>query len=147
MKIIDKVFGWLLVVGSLLHAIGSFAAYKYVPETLLWALSTSLAGLLLAGINLLRVGRPGDHTLAWLSFAGSVAWIIMALAFGKLIGNLFDFRVLIHAFNALVLAGFSLRSALAEMPMQTSDALRAQRTQQPPAKVAPITGPRIGIGA
>jgi hypothetical protein len=67
-----------------------------MPETLLWSLSATVAGLLLAGINLLRAGRPNDYNLAWLSFAGCLAWIGMAIAFGRLIGNFFDFRVLIQ---------------------------------------------------
>lgn len=31
MKILDVTFAWLLVVGSLLHAAGSFVAYKNMP--------------------------------------------------------------------------------------------------------------------
>jgi len=111
MKVVDRVFGWLLVVGSLLHAVGSFAAYRSMPEVLLWSLSGSLAGLLLAALNLLRAGRPGDHSLARVSFAGCVAWVAVALGFGKVIGNFLDFRVLTHAIIAAVLAVFSVWAA------------------------------------
>lgn len=112
MKILDVTFAWLLVVGSLLHAAGSFVAYKNMPALLLWSLSGTLAGLLLASLNLLRAGRPGDPTLAWVSFAGCLGWISVALGFGKVSGNLFDVRALMHAINAAVLAAMSLRTAL-----------------------------------
>jgi len=54
----------------MLHAGGSFAAYRHAPAKLLWSLSRTLAGLLLVSLNPLRVGRPGDRALAWVSFAG-----------------------------------------------------------------------------
>jgi hypothetical protein len=78
---------------------------------LLWALSASFATFLLAAINLLRTGRTGDRTLAWISFAGCVVQVAFAISFGLLIANIFDFRPLATAIIALVLAAFSLRSA------------------------------------
>jgi hypothetical protein len=115
MKIVDRIFGWLLVLGSLLHAMGSVAAYRNTPVTLVWALSGTLAGLLVAGLNLLRVSRPHDRALAWTSFAGCLGWLAVDIAFGKAFGNVFDPRVLIHAINAVVLAVLSLRTlALAD---------------------------------
>jgi hypothetical protein len=111
MKILDLTFGWLLVVGSLLHAMGSVASYGNMPLLLVWSLSGTLAGLLLASLNLLRAGRPGDRVLAWVSFTGCLGWIAVALAFGKVSGNLLDVRALTHAINAAVLAVMSLRTA------------------------------------
>jgi len=112
MKTADRAFGWLLAVGGILHGLGSWKAYASKPETLLWALSASLAALLLAALNVLRVGRSGDRPLAWVCAGGSIAWIVVALAFGALIGNVFDFRASIHGLDAAVLAGFSFRTAL-----------------------------------
>jgi hypothetical protein len=109
-KIADRIFGWLLIVGSLLHAMGSVAGYRNMPVTLVWALSGTLAGLLLAGLNLLRVERPNDRALAWMSFAGCLGWIAVALSFGKAFGNVFDFRVLTHVIITMVLAAMSLRT-------------------------------------
>jgi hypothetical protein len=109
-KTIDRVFGWLLVVGGLLHAVGSWAGFKNKPEILVWALCGSLAALLLAAMNLLRVNRPQDRGLAWVCFWGCLAWILVALGFGASIGNMLDPRAVIHAVNAAVLAGMSLRS-------------------------------------
>jgi uncharacterized SAM-binding protein YcdF (DUF218 family) len=79
---------------------------------LLWAECAALAVLLLAAINLLRVGRPQDKTLAWISFLGCIAWIAASFTFGRLIGNVFDFRPLTHVVLTIALAVFSLRTAL-----------------------------------
>jgi hypothetical protein len=83
-----------------------------MPTLLVWSLSGTLAGLLLASLNLLRTGRPGDRALAWVSFAGCLGWIAVALGFGVASGNVLDVRALTHAINAAVLAALSLRSAL-----------------------------------
>ena len=112
MKLIDRIFGWLLVASALLHAWGSWMGYATQPETLLWSLSGSLAALLVAALNLLRVNRSQDRGLAWVCVAGSVAWAVVAIAFGRLMGSVLDPRALIHAVIALALAGFSLRGAL-----------------------------------
>ena len=112
MKVVDRVFGWLLVLGVFGHATGCWFAYKNKPELLLWSECATLAGLLLAAVNLLRVGRSGDSTLVWVSFFGCVAWVVIAVSFGRLIDNMLDFRPLINLVLALGLAGFSLRSAI-----------------------------------
>ena len=112
MKILDRTFGWLLVVGGLLHASGSWHTFHNDPPQLLWALSGSLAALLVAALNLLRVGRPTDRPLAWVSFFASVAWVAVAVGFGVVIGNLADPRAVIHAVTAAVLAGLSLQTLM-----------------------------------
>jgi hypothetical protein len=112
MKITDRILGWLLVVASLLHTMGAVGAYRNMAVTLVWALSGTLAGLLLAGLNLLRVGRPNDRTLAWVSFAGCLGWMAVALAFGKVTGNIFDFRPFTHVIITALLAAMSLRTAM-----------------------------------
>lgn len=112
MRTVDRVFGWLLFLGGIGHGLGSVRAYAHKPELLLWALCATLAGWLLAALNLMRVGRPADRTLAWVSFFGCLAWVAVAVAFGRLVGNMLDFRALINLILALVLAAFSLRTAL-----------------------------------
>src|SRR6516164_2810609 len=102
--VLDRIFGWLLVAGGLLHAVGSWQAFHNDPSRLLWALSGSLAALLVAALNLLRAGRPSDRPLAWVSFAASMAWVAVAVGFGAVIGHLTDPRAVIHAVNAAVLA-------------------------------------------
>jgi hypothetical protein len=112
MRNVDRVFGWLLVVGGLLHTVGSVTLLANKPDVLVWALSGSLAALLLASLNLMRVNRPNDRTLAWVCTAGSIAWVLIAIGFGASIGNVLDPRAITHAVNAAVLAGFSLRTAV-----------------------------------
>lgn len=110
MKPIDHTFGWLLVICSILHIFGSYSLYQGRPETFLWSLSATLAGLLVAALNLLRIGRPGDRALAWVSFSGCVGWLAIVLAFGAIIGNMLDLRVVVLTIIAVVLAVFSIRT-------------------------------------
>ncbi len=65
MRITDKIFGWLLLLSSLLHGWGSWMHYHAQPEMLLWAEGAGLAGMLVAALNLMRANRPQDRTLAW----------------------------------------------------------------------------------
>jgi hypothetical protein len=106
----DLTLGWLLVIGGLLHAYGSIKAYDAMSPTLVWALSGSLAALLLAAINIMRANRPHDRTLASVAFVGSLAWLALAIDFGLSIGHVLDVRVVWHAICAVGLAGFSLRT-------------------------------------
>jgi hypothetical protein len=112
MKALDRVFGGLMFLGGVGHGLGSYRAYSNDPRTLFWALSASFAIFLLASVNLLRAGRNGDRALAWISVAGCAVWIGFVLWFGRLLGNMLDFRPLLNLVIALALAMFSLRSAL-----------------------------------
>jgi|SRR5690349_7242051 hypothetical protein len=112
MKTLDRVFGCLMFLGGVGHGLGSYQFYKSQPMNLLWALSASFATFLLAALNLLRTGRPGDRSLAWTSFVGCLVQVGFAVCFGLLIRNMLDFRPLVTAIIALVLAAFSLRSAV-----------------------------------
>ena len=113
MKTVDRVFGWLLVVCTAMHCVGCLIAFLHTnPDMLLWTEGAGIGGFLLAAVNLLRVNRPDDHGLAWVSAAGCLAWAIMAVAFGLRIGNVFDPRPLVHTLVTLTLLGFSLRTAL-----------------------------------
>lgn len=119
MGMVDRIFGWLMVLGSLAHSMGSLHAYGAKPELLLWAESGTLAALLVAALNLLRAGRPEDRVLAWVSVAACVGWLALVLAFGKLVGNYFDFHVLIFMAITLMLLFMSLRTALGKAKRET----------------------------
>ena len=130
MKTVDRVFGWLLVVATAMHCVGCLIAFLHTnPDMLLWTEGAGIGGFLLAAVNLLRVNRPVDRGLAWVSAAGCVAWAVMAIAFGVRIGNVFDPRPLSHTIITLVLFGFSLRTALgkAAVAVQTGPS-RADKT-------------------
>jgi hypothetical protein len=116
MKTLDRVFGYLMILGGVGHTLGSLKVYGKEPMTLLWALSASLAVFLLAALNLLRSGTNPDRRLAWICAIGCLAWVGFAMCFGMLIGNVFDFRPLLNAVIALVLALFSVRTALRAQP-------------------------------
>ncbi len=84
---------------------------------MLWALSATLAGLLLGALNILRIGRPRDRTLAWISFAGCLGWLAGVIGLGAVIGNVLDFRVVTMGLITVVLAIFSFRSARGSYPV------------------------------
>jgi hypothetical protein len=109
---LDRMFGWLLAIGAAGHAYGTYETYPFATVTFVWSLSGSLAAGLLAAVNLLRVNRPRDATLAWISTSGCAAWLLTALAFGLAANSLRDARVAYHIVVAAVLLVFSLRSAL-----------------------------------
>lgn len=115
MKVLDRIFGCLLVVAGVAHATGSWFATRNQPFTRLWAESATFAIFLLAAVNLLRTARPGDRALAWISFAGCLIWIGFALAVGALVGNFLYFPVVANVVVSLVLAAFSVRTALRTM--------------------------------
>jgi len=119
-KIADWIFGWLLFLGGIGHGLGSLKAYSHSPELLLWAECATLAVWLLAALNLLRASRPEDRPLAWVSFFGCLAWGAAAVAFGRLIRDVLDFRPLINLILALVLAAFSLRTASTRASVSTT---------------------------
>ena len=118
MKLVDRIFAVVLIVGGLLHGVGSYLGYRHEPITMFWALNASTLAVLIGVLNLLRVVRPGDRPLAWICFASSLAWAIGAFIFGLLMGNVFDPRPMTHFISSLALAGFSLKAALGASPSQ-----------------------------
>jgi len=111
-KALDRFFGALLLVGSVLHAYGSISSYQLGSTELVWALSGSLAGVLTSVLNLVRAGRPQDITLAWITLIASICWAAVAVGFGAAIGNPTDPRVLWHVISALALTAFSVRTVV-----------------------------------
>ncbi len=111
LKLVDRAFGVLLVLAAIAHTFGSLSAYAFLSTELVWAFAASALAILVAAINLLRVNRPEDRTLAWICFAGCIAWIVLVLAFNVSVGNIADPRGLTHALVTAVLAFFSLRIA------------------------------------
>lgn len=112
LKMIDRGFAIVLVFGTVGHTFGSITKYGGHPEELLWALCASLFIALLAALNILRSVRPDDHALAWITVVGTVCWFCAAIAFGAIIDNALDPRVVVFAVACAGLVTFGLRSAL-----------------------------------
>lgn len=110
MKILDRVLGCVLILGGVGHTLGSLQFYKNDQMTLLWSLSDSLFILLLGALNLVRAGRPGDTALAWICLVAGLCHIASTLRFGTLIGNFFDFRVVLFILVTLGLCAMSVRT-------------------------------------
>jgi len=113
---VDRTLGILLALGAAGHTMGSLKTYSEQPMVLLWALCASVLIVLLGVINVLRVSRPRDAALAWVCAGGLVCWLVAAIIFGKLVGNVFDFRVIIFAVLSIGLIFFSLRTVAASAP-------------------------------
>lgn len=112
MLLIDRLLSALMIIGAAGHTFGSVRFYHDQPHARFWALNGTLVILFVAAINLLRTFRPGDQLVAWVAVASSAIYVVVALGFGQLIGNLFDPRALGFALVALALCFFSLRAAL-----------------------------------
>jgi len=109
---IDRALGVLLMLGCVGHSLGSIKSYSTQPMPLLWALCASVLVALLGSMNLLRSYRPADRALAWLTCAGTFCWLVAAVVFGNLIGNVLDLRVIVFTLLCIGLIGFGLRTAL-----------------------------------
>ncbi len=108
MKTIDRIFGWLLVLGSCGHTIGTLMWTQPMSGIFIWSLGSSLAAALLGALNIVRAGRPDDKTLAMITAVGTACWALLAFAFGKSIGNVVDPRAMFHLLVAMILVIFSL---------------------------------------
>jgi putative Ca2+/H+ antiporter (TMEM165/GDT1 family) len=112
LKTIDRIFGWLLIIGSLGHTAGTIMWTQPMSQIFIWSLGSSLAAALLGTLNLVRAARPNDQTIAVITTVGTACWALLAFAFGKSIGNLLDPRPLIHMITALVLVAMGVLTIL-----------------------------------
>ena len=78
MKVLDRILASILVLGGLVHAIGSLS--RLPPLTDHAALGTERVSVFVAcrSYQYVRSSRPGDNPLAWIAFAGSLALAISA---------------------------------------------------------------------
>jgi tellurite resistance protein TehA-like permease len=118
MKTLDRVFGWLLILGGAGHTAGSFVAYRSKPDLLLWSLGAALFVFLLGAVNLVRAARRGDRSLGWITLVFNLAQFASCLQFGYVIGNMSDPRVIGFSVITLVLAGMSLRTIARGTPAE-----------------------------
>lgn len=110
MKRLDQLFGALLILGSCGHTAGTLMWLPAMSGMWIWSLGAALAGLVLGALNLVRAVRPADKTIALIAVVGTALWALIALAFGRSIGNIFDPRPLIHVIVSVVLVIFGIRT-------------------------------------
>ena len=110
LKTIDRIFGWLLVVGACGHTVGTFLWTPFMSDIFIWSLGGALAARLLAAFNLVRASRAPDRTLAIITAVGSACWALLALGFGMTIHNVLDPRPLMHCLTSTGLVFFSIRT-------------------------------------
>ena len=111
-RLLDRAAGVLLLLGAAGHTLGTVLTLSPSHNAFIWSLGSSLAAVLVGTLNLVRVGRPPDRTLAWICLGGSLGWAAVVVGFGLIIGQLLDPRVDMHLVASLALAGFSLRTLL-----------------------------------
>jgi len=110
MKILDYILCVLLLLCGCGHTAGTLIGYQGKPELMLWSLSASLFIFTLGSVNLIRAGRKHDRPLAIITLVFNLCQVVAALQFGRIIGNLYDPRVIAFAVICLGLSGMSVRS-------------------------------------
>lgn len=105
----------LLILGAVLHMVGAWRQIPHRSTEIVWSMGAALSGVLIGFLQILSIRRPEDASLALLATAGALSWAAVAQAFGRAIGNRYDFRVLWHevcAMGLALLAATSLIGAL-----------------------------------
>ena len=107
---LDWIFCGLMTFAAAGHLLGTFTLIEHGTQTFVWSLAGVLAAALLVALNVMRMNRPNDRTLGWVSLVGCLCWVVIVLLFGSAIGNIIDFRVLLHVVAALGLSILSWRT-------------------------------------
>lgn len=110
MKIVDRIFGVLLILGTCGHIAGTLMLAPAMSGIWIWSLGAGLTGLVLGPLHLVRAGRPTDRPVAWIATLGTVGWFFVALAFGVSIHHVLDPRPFSHMIISAVLVAFGVRT-------------------------------------
>ncbi len=110
MKIVDRVFGVLLILATCGHITGTLMWLPAMSGLWVWSLGAALCGLILGPLHLVRANRPHDAAVAWIATLGTVGWFLVALSFSLSIHHVLDPRPLSHMIISAVLVGFGLRT-------------------------------------
>lgn len=94
----------LLILGSVLHMVGTWRQIPHRSTEFVWSMGAALSGVQIGFLHLLMIRRPEDASIALLATGGALAWAAVAQAFGRAIGNRYDFRVIWHEVCAIGLA-------------------------------------------
>jgi hypothetical protein len=112
MKTIDRIFGVLLILCCAGHTAGTILLLPAMTGMWVWSLGAALGGYVLGALNIVRAGRTGDRTIAWIAMLGTACWALVALSFNYSIHNMLDPRGLGHFIVSVVLVGFGVRTLL-----------------------------------
>ena len=110
MKIVDRIFGVLLILATCGHIGGTLVWLPAMTGMWVWSLGAALCGLVLGPLHLLRAGRPNDRPVALIATLGTVGWLLIALAFGLSIHHVLDPRPLSHMVISAGLIAFGVRT-------------------------------------
>jgi Ca2+/Na+ antiporter len=72
MKIVDRVFAWILLVLGCIHCAATFAVHKALTLDAVWFFSGGLVMILGALLNLLRAARPEDGLVVRISLLANL---------------------------------------------------------------------------
>lgn len=97
MKRLQLILTGLLALGAVGHLIGTLTGYPWGSEIFVWSLTAVGYVALIVFLQILRINRPSDQPVMIAATMATAAWVLLALAFGAAIGNVFDFRALMHA--------------------------------------------------
>lgn len=97
MKRLEYALVGLLALGATGHLIGTLTAYQWGTEVFVWSLTAVCYVFLIVFLQLLRINRLDDRPVMIAATIATAAWVVLALGFGHAIGNVFDFRALMHA--------------------------------------------------
>ena len=86
MKILDRIFAWILLLLGCVHGVGTFLTYKTLVMDGVWFFCGGLAIIFGALFNLARISRTSDRLVAGLTvivnlilvavFVAVVPWIL-----------------------------------------------------------------------
>jgi uncharacterized BrkB/YihY/UPF0761 family membrane protein len=101
----------MLALSATGHLIGTLTEYQWGTEIFVWSLTAVGFVFLVVFLHVLRIGRRDDRPVMVAATIATAAWVVLALGFGDAIGNILDFRALIHSgvSTALLLTTFLAR--------------------------------------
>lgn len=118
MKRLEFVLVGLLALGATGHLIGTLTGYQWGTEVFVWSLTAVCYVFLIVFLQLLRINRPDDRPVVIAATAATAAWMVLALGFGDAIGNILDFRALMHAGVSAALLATTFLARREPAPLQ-----------------------------
>ncbi len=110
LKLIDRGAALLLALFSAGHGfLGTVLASPLMDPNTMWSFSGSVAAWLIAVLNWLRTGRPGDRVLAFWALVGNLAWIGLMIWLMAAADMVADLRPWLFVAVCVLLSAFSLR--------------------------------------